>query len=57
MERKAATAAIVITLSFSIGYLTYFGTTMFVDFMQRQFGNCDKQTMACQQEPSAQLDY
>lgn len=57
MKRKATLAAIVITISFSIGYLTYFGTTVFVDYLQSQFGSCDKQTHDCSHKDAKPLDY
>lgn len=57
MKGKAALAAVVITLCFLIGYLTYFATNLFVGFLQDQMGNCDKQTSACEQQRSERLDY
>lgn len=50
MKKKVALALIVITVSFSIGYLTYFGTVLFADFLKSQFDSCDKVTHSCVQK-------
>ena len=57
MKRKAALAAIVLTICFSMGYLAYFGTKLFVDFLHGQFDSCDKATHSCVHKDANPIDY
>jgi hypothetical protein len=57
MKGKTLLAVLVITVCFSIGYLTYFGATLFVDFLKSQVETCNKSMNQCQQQEKNPLKY
>jgi hypothetical protein len=59
MNRKAIVAIVVITISFSIGWLTYFGTNLLVQVLEDQLGSCNPKVHSCanQQRNEITVDF
>lgn len=56
MKRKAILAIVVITISFSLGYLAYFGTSLLVGFLRSEVSNCEK-LHSCEHDDAETVNY